>query len=79
MCRYEDGHQKYMCSQEIGLHAQNMLTILYSIVHMIVGTNMITNDHKNFQIDYEEDIHGSSKHYEANGYGHNLDMPVNSH
>lgn len=46
---------------------------------MIVGTNMITNDHKNFQIDYEEDIHGSSKHYEANGYGHNLDMPVNSH
>jgi hypothetical protein len=33
--RSKNGHQKIMFSKEIGLHAQNMLTILSFVVNMI--------------------------------------------
>jgi hypothetical protein len=36
--RIKNGHQKEMCSKEIGLQAQNVLTILSSIVNTIGGT-----------------------------------------
>ena len=40
---YKNMHQKGMiCYNEIGLHAQNMLTILDSILNVIGGTYMTT-------------------------------------
>ena len=37
-CGFKSGHQKdIMCLKEIGPHAQNMLTILGSIVNIILG------------------------------------------
>ena len=39
-CGSKNGHQKDMCLKEIGLRAQNMLTILGSIVNIIGGTYM---------------------------------------
>ena len=41
-CGSKNGHQKDMSLKEIGLHAQNMLTILGSKVNMIWGTYMTT-------------------------------------
>ena len=41
-CGSKNGHQKDMCSKEIGLHAQNLLTIQGSIFNMVEGTCMIT-------------------------------------
>lgn len=38
MYRSHDGHQNDMCFKEISLHAQNMLTILHSIVNTVGGT-----------------------------------------
>ena len=38
----KNGHQKYMYLKEIGLRAQNMLTILGSLVNMIGVTFMTT-------------------------------------
>ena len=37
----KNGSQKYTCLQEIGLCAQNVLTIIDSIVNLIGGTYMI--------------------------------------
>ena len=37
-----NGHQKDKCITKIGLHAQNMLTILGSFFNMIEETYMIT-------------------------------------
>jgi hypothetical protein len=40
-------HKDIMCSKEIGLHAQNALTILDSTVTMIRETYMTICEHKN--------------------------------
>ena len=37
-CSSKNGDQKDMCLKEIGLHAQNMITILGSIVNISGGT-----------------------------------------
>ena len=39
MVRYgsKNGHEEEMCSEEIGLHPQNSLTILGSMVNIIGG------------------------------------------
>jgi hypothetical protein len=37
-----DGHQNDTCFKEIGLHAQNMLAILHSIVNIVGGTYITT-------------------------------------
>jgi len=37
------------------------------------------NKHKNLHFDYEWIIHMSCNNYEANGYGHTLDLPAISH
>ena len=39
-CGSWNGYQKGMCLKEIGLHAQNMLTILSLIVNIIDGIHM---------------------------------------
>ena len=36
----KNGHQKDMCLKEIGLHAQNMLIVLGSIVNIIGEDNL---------------------------------------
>jgi hypothetical protein len=36
-CGFKNGHQKYTCLKEIGLHAQDMLSILGSIFNIIDG------------------------------------------
>ena len=41
-CGSKNGQQIYICSKQIGLCAQNMLTVLGSIVNMIAGTYMTT-------------------------------------
>ena len=41
-CGFKDGHWQDMCWKEIGLHAQNMLTIIGSIVNVIGVTYMTT-------------------------------------
>ena len=40
MCESKNGHQKHMCLKQIGPCAQNMPTILGSMVNMIGGTYM---------------------------------------
>ena len=37
-CGSKKGYQEDMCFEEIGLHAQNMLTILGSLVKTIIGS-----------------------------------------
>ena len=39
-CGYKNGGKKDRCMKEIGLHAQNMITILDSIVNVIAETYM---------------------------------------
>ena len=41
-CGSKNGYQKDVCLKEIGLRAQNMITILGSIVDVIGGTRMTT-------------------------------------
>ena len=60
-----------MCLEEIGLHAQNMITILGSIVY-IVGTWEDMYDRfmstTVFTLTMNKIIHMSSRCYEENGY-----------
>ena len=55
-----------------------MLSILGSIVTIIGGIyDSSVNEDKNHHFDNEDDIHMSSKNYEANGYGHDdLNLPT---
>ena len=65
---------KDMCLKEIGLCAQNMLTILSSVVNNTRGGHIEPlHEHENLCFDYGQDIHISSKNYEANGSGHDVD------
>jgi hypothetical protein len=41
-CGSENGQQKYICSKQIGLCAQDMLAVLGSIGNVIAGTYMTT-------------------------------------
>ena len=40
------------------------------------GTYVDINELDNLHIDNEEDTHTSSENYEANGYGHDFEMPI---
>jgi hypothetical protein len=70
-----------MYFKEIGLHAQNMLIILGSIINIFGGeTYMIFEELKNLHFEDEEDIHMSSKNYVENGYRNiALDLLIISH
>ena len=64
-----------MCSKENGLRAQNLITILGSIVNIIGGEPIWPfNEHENLHFDDEWDIHMSSEKYEESGYSLNLDL-----
>ena len=56
--------QKDICSKEIGLHAQIMITLLSPIVNIIGG----------IYIDNKCDIHMNFEEYEANGCNLDLDL-----
>ena len=64
--------KKNMCLlKEIALRAHNMLTILCLVVNMIGkrgGSIWPLSEHKNLHFNTKQDIHTSSKKYEANGY-----------
>ena len=64
-CELKKAHEKYTCLKEIGLHTQNLLTSVGSIVNIIGGAYM--------------SIHTSSKKNEENGYGLNLDSLIISY
>ena len=59
MCRCKNGHQKQIYLKEVGLRAQNMFTILCSIVNIILhwggggGGGGPFNVHKKFLFDRE--------------------------
>ena len=62
MCVSKNGHQKEVCSREIGQHAQTMPTILGSIVNINWDRSIWSlNEHNNLHFDNEKDIHVSSE------------------
>ena len=67
--------------KKIGLHAQNMIIILDSIVNITGGVGPIWpfNKHKNLHFDNAHDIHMSSKNYGESGYSLDLDLLTISH
>ena len=71
-----------MCSKEIGIHTQNFLIVLGSIVNIIIffgggGPIWPFNEHENLHFDHEcEDIHMIFKKNEESGYGLDLDLLI---
>ena len=74
-CGSENAYQKHMYSNEIGLCAQNMMTILNSMVHVMCGD---LYDHlmstKNFLLIPNKVFIWSFKNYEESGYSLDLDI-----
>ena len=52
-CGCKDGYHKDMCLKRVRLHAQNMITILGSIVNIIGRHIWPFNEHKNLHFDNE--------------------------
>ena len=52
-CGFKNIYQKDMCSKKIGLRAQNMITILDSIINIIGRIYMTRDEHKNLHFDNE--------------------------
>jgi hypothetical protein len=46
-----------VCLEGIELHAQNMVSILSSIINIVDGTYVTFNEHYNLHFDAEEDFH----------------------
>ena len=63
-----------MCSKEVRVHAQTMITILDSIIN-IIGEDLHDNQMRIriFDMIVNKDIHTSSASYEKSGYGLDLD------
>jgi hypothetical protein len=74
-CGSKNGQKKDVCLKKIKLHAQNILTILVSIVNRIGGEQY---DHLMstgiFTLIMNENIHMTSENDKNNGYGHNMDL-----
>lgn len=79
-CECKNEHQKDICWKDIDLCAQNMLTILDTMVNIIGGGAIwsltIVED---LHFEDEEDVHMSSKTYEESGHMHDLDLLSISH
>ena len=75
-CGSKNKRQSDTCSKEIGLCAQNTLTIRGSVVNMIEGGILYDHlyEYENLHFDSDQNILIGSKHHEANGYKHNLDL-----
>ena len=71
-CGFKNGRQKYTCLKEIGLHAQDMITILGSIFNIIdrgpEDHIWPFKKHINLYCNNVQDIHMSSKIYENSDY-----------
>ena len=71
-------HQKNMCSKEIGLRAQNIVTVLSLIVNTTeknLYNHLIST--RRFTLIMNKNIHMSSKIYEQNDYDlDNLDLLI---
>ena len=79
-CGSKNIHQKDVtCFEQTGLFAQNLLTILCSIVNIIKGGLYDLNKKENLHSDDEYYSHISSKNYEGNGSGLDLDLLMISH
>ena len=63
-CGSKNKHRKGQCLEEIGLHAQNVSTVLDAIVTLIVLILW-----RNLHVDSEHDL--------EIGYGHDLDLDLN--
>ena len=51
-----------------------------SIINMIgKGPIRPLNEHENFHFVYAQNIQMNSENYEANGYGHDLDLLIDLH
>ena len=70
--------KKYMCSEEIGLRAQNVLIFLGSVEN-IHWRDLWWPLNENLHFDIEQDIHVASENFKANVYRDNLDIPIISH
>ena len=74
-CDSENGYQRCMCSKEIGLCAQIMMTYLNSIINLIIGVSIwLFNEHKNLHFDGEYDIHISYESYDESRYSLDMDL-----
>ena len=79
-CGFKNGHRKNKCLIEIGVLAQNMLTILESIVNLKGETYIIFQHEIEFSfLTLSKNIHTGSKHYNENDHMHNLDLIIISH
>lgn len=72
-------HKTYMCLKEIGLHAQDVVTIQGSKVNTIMGGGgRDVIDHlialRSFFFYYEQNFPYDSENYEVNGYKHESDL-----
>ena len=71
-------HNTCTSSNEIGLHAQNMITITGSVVNIINQGDLY--DHytitRTFHLDNEYINHVSSKNHEKSGYGLDLGFAI---
>ena len=68
-CGSKNKYQKNVCLKESELHAQNLITILGSIVN-IMGRRIWPfneDENENLHFDDEQDIYMSSKSYEESG------------
>ena len=67
--------QKPCVHKKIGLHAQNMVTVLGSIVSIIGGAYVIINEHESHNFETEvENIYMKSENYEEWGYSLESDL-----
>ena len=66
-CGFKNGYKNDMCLTRIGLPAQNMLTILRSIVNIPGGTYMTIEWAQNLHSNDEQDVHTSSENCEESG------------
>ena len=78
VCGSKNRHQKDMWFKEIGLRAQNLLTVLGSIVNVIVGGgrgkgNLYYHSTSTRIFTLMMNKKSSSKYYEENVYRHNSD------
>ena len=74
-------HQKDMWFKEIGLRAQNMLTILSEIVNIILGGGHVCPlyEHENLHFDNAYNNQMNLQNYKANDYMWCLDLLIISH
>ena len=73
-CGTKIKYPRYMCLNEIGLHAQSMIAhSKLNSQHNWGGPIWLLDEHEYLHFDIEQDIHMSSFKCEESGYGLDLD------